>query len=160
MSELAIWILSMSFMTDDMRRPVEVDSKKAAPWRKEFIEDFVAEIFDGGEADEVGEVIAEIIAEAADEEHGEDSDGDHREDVVDGGGKEVFEVDRVVDDRNREDGDGLGVRGGAEDAAHHGLDENGAGGGHGAHDRHEDDAGDEENPVAAGVAEEAEGVLH
>ena len=33
MSELATWILSMSFIIDDISRPVEVASKKAAPCR-------------------------------------------------------------------------------------------------------------------------------
>ena len=33
MCEVATWILSMSFMMDDINRPVEWVSKNSAPWR-------------------------------------------------------------------------------------------------------------------------------
>jgi hypothetical protein len=36
MCEVATWILSMSFMIDDISRPVDCDSKNSAPCRSTF----------------------------------------------------------------------------------------------------------------------------
>ena len=83
MCEMATWTLSMSFMIDDISRPVECASKNSAPCFCTFSKTVLRRFGDRGESDVVDQVVAEIIADALEEEDAEQRDGDHGPDVVD-----------------------------------------------------------------------------
>ena len=68
-----------------------------------LIEDLIAEVGDGREADEVREVIAKIVADTAQRKDHHGGDGEDGEDVVNRVREEVFEIDLIVDDRNFEE---------------------------------------------------------
>jgi hypothetical protein len=59
----------------------------------QFVEGALAEVGDGGEADEVDEEVAEVIRDALGEEDEEDGDGDEGPDVVDRQRDELIEVE-------------------------------------------------------------------
>ena len=73
MCEIATWILSMSFMMDDIRRPVELRFEELRALLQHLVEDRVAQVGDGGEAGVVDQVVAEVIADALDQEHRQDA---------------------------------------------------------------------------------------
>ena len=74
MCEVATWIFSISFMIDDIRRPVECASKNCATLPQHLVEDGVAQVGDRREADVVDQVVGEVIAEALDREHDQDGE--------------------------------------------------------------------------------------
>src|SRR5579875_2652825 len=122
---------------------------------QDAVEDFLAEIHDGGDADPVDEVIAQVIANAFGEEAGEEGEGDHGPDVVDEGRDEVVQEDAGVGGREGEEQGGsvggVGIEGALEDqgdeADQESLRE--------ADDSHEQDGGEENKPIRAGVSQEA-----
>ena len=119
------------------------------------VENGLAEIGDGGEADVVDEIVAEIIADAAQEKDGEDRGGDHAVDAGDVRRHQVVEIDDVVREGDREEFDrrfhGLRI----EDAVEDQLDQQSGHGLRGADDGHQDDGDEQMRNVGAGVAEEA-----
>ncbi len=106
MVETATWILSMSFMTDDMTRPVELFSKKAAPWRRTLEKTALRRSVTAEIAGAADEVIREVIGEAFTGEDEDDGEGHHGPFVSDPGGDEIVEIDDVVEDGNFEEGNG------------------------------------------------------
>ena len=66
--EVASCTLSMSFMMDDMSWPVECDFEKLGALAQHLVEDGVAQIRDGGKAGVADQVVAQVVADAFDEE--------------------------------------------------------------------------------------------
>ena len=93
---MATWIFSMSFMMDDITRPVELDSKKVRVLADHAIENFLPQIGDGGEAHVVHQVIAEVVAQSFDQEYSQDADRHHGPDVVDEGRHEIVQIDQAA----------------------------------------------------------------
>ena len=127
---------------------------------QDLFEDGVAQVGDGREADIVDEVIAEVVAEPLGEEDGDDGEGHQAGHVVDGDGNDLVEVDGAV-----EEGDGVEVNrlvGGMdiEDLVEDRPDEQGDHAGGGAGGGHQEDGGEQVDPVAAGKGEEAEQLAH
>jgi len=82
-------------MIDDITRAVELSSRSAHPGGRRG-RDRLAEIGDGGKANVVDDVIAEIIADSAEKKDSEDGGGHHAPDGRDVGRHKVVEIKGVV----------------------------------------------------------------
>ena len=99
MLDVAIWILSMSLMTEDMMRPVECDSKNWASCRSSLSNTFWRISVTAVDADPVHQVIAEIVAQTANEKDQENSECHHVSDVVNPFRSELMQIQRRVRER-------------------------------------------------------------
>jgi hypothetical protein len=86
----------MSFMIDDISRPRRRRFKESRAVPQDFVEYLIAQVGDCREADEVRQIVAQIIADAARREYDQDRNRDEGKDIVYRRRKELFEINRLV----------------------------------------------------------------
>src|SRR5579859_31101 len=134
--------------------------KKIRPVPQHFLKYRVSEVGDRREPDIVDQVIGQVIADALDGKYHENGKAHQGPDVVHARRRELFQIDRMIEDRYRKEPYRRVGRSGVEHAVEDGADQQSDGSLGRAYHRHQHHRQDQEEPVPAGISEEAQQFFH